>query len=136
MKTKATVVSGYDCINTGCRGRPSCISAPCSSARAGVAVVLDHDSFRQLVREEIAELVERAAEPRPALLTTEQLARELGVSVATVRRMKCDGMPVVWVVESPRYQLDEVLVWLRSRRGAQENGTRSRHCVIEVEVAS
>jgi len=64
----------------------------------------------------ISELVPQ--EPPPALLDRPGLARELGVSPSTVDRLRKEGLPVVMVCESPRFELAAVLSWLRSRRSA------------------
>jgi len=54
-------------------------------------------------------------EPKPALLDTAGLARELRVSAPTIAKLRRKGCPVVWVVESPRYELAAVLEFLRAR---------------------
>lgn len=55
------------------------------------------------------------SEPKPALIDQSGLARELGVSTRTVFAMRQQGLPVVMVCDSPRFELPEVLAWLRSR---------------------
>jgi hypothetical protein len=74
-----------------------------------------------LVREAVAEaLVEHdaGATAAPVLLDREGLAAALGCSVATVSRLRAEGMPVTHLLDSPRYELERVLVWLRARNAA------------------
>jgi hypothetical protein len=68
---------------------------------------------RSAVRQELAE--HEPPERPPALVDRQRLARELGVSPATVRRLEADGLPVVRVADSPRYEVAAVLAWLRER---------------------
>jgi|SRR5882724_4436429 len=57
-----------------------------------------------------------AAPEKSALITSDELARELSCSTVHVRKMSREGMPHVLLGgESKRYSLDEVLRWLRSR---------------------
>ncbi len=51
----------------------------------------------------------------PALLTRSQIAEQLGCSARTVARLDGEGMPVVMVGDSPRYEIAAVLDWLRGR---------------------
>lgn len=70
--------------------------------------------IRRVVREELDAL--GAQQPAaPVLVDRQELARALGVSVSTVDRLREDGMPTVWVVEAPRFEVEAVLVWLRER---------------------
>jgi hypothetical protein len=67
----------------------------------------------------IAELLDERAEStpvaRPTLLRADELSHELGVSERTIDRLRNDGMPTVWVAQSPRFCLPAVLSWLESR---------------------
>jgi hypothetical protein len=77
--------------------------------------LLDHVAVR-LADLIIAHLDEQMApEPKPALLDTAGLARELRVSAPTIAKLRRNGCPVVWVIESPRYELAAVLDFLRTR---------------------
>ena len=87
------------------------------SARPAMAAALTVDELRTLLR---AELEEALAESRlveaPVLVDRAGLARALHVSVATVGRLARLGMPAVLVGDVPRYEVAEVIAWLRSRR--------------------
>jgi phage terminase Nu1 subunit (DNA packaging protein) len=57
---------------------------------------------------------------RPALLTQSQLAEQLQIHERTVFALRREGMPVVMIGDSPRYELAPCLAWLRARKaGAQ-----------------
>lgn len=62
------------------------------------------------------------AEPGPALLTREQIAKALRVGPATIDRLRRDGLPHVRaggaVKGSPRFRLVDVLTWLEARKGS------------------
>jgi len=49
------------------------------------------------------------------LLTTDDVAQLLRCSVRHVRRLRKDGLPVVWLGEVPRFERDAVVAWLRTR---------------------
>lgn len=63
-------------------------------------------------------LAEHQAQPRPALLTQEELSRELGISSRSVFSLRQDGLPTVLVGDSPRFELADVLAWLKKQRPA------------------
>lgn len=90
---------------------------------AAMLGALVRDAVRDAVRDELAdlraELVAGQREAPPALLDRAGLARELGVSVAQVSRLRAEGLPCVIVGDSPRYALAEVLAWLRAREHAK-----------------
>lgn len=67
---------------------------------------------RDLVRSELAEL---RADQSPALLDREGLAQALGCSTGQVDKLRRQGLPVVWLGASPRFELPAVLAWLRTR---------------------
>jgi ParB-like chromosome segregation protein Spo0J len=76
---------------------------------------------REAVADAIVEL--RASERHPAaLLTREQVAQSLGVSLATIARLSRDGCPRVFVGDSPRFRLDALLHWIEERNSAGGNG--------------
>lgn len=51
----------------------------------------------------------------PPLVDKREVARLLGVSVATVDRLDRAGQPHVRVGDARRYQIDDVLAWHRAR---------------------
>lgn len=64
----------------------------------------------------IAEL--RPAEA-PALLDRQGLARELSCSVKHIDRLRAEGLPEQQLGDLPRFELPEVMRWLRARNGGQ-----------------
>jgi hypothetical protein len=58
----------------------------------------------------------RAVDQRPALLGRSELANHLGVCRDTVDRLRREGCPELMVGDSPRYELDRVLEWLRGSK--------------------
>lgn len=65
--------------------------------------------FRAVVREELAAVAPSA----PALLDREGLAQALQCSAGMVDKLRKQGLPTVWLGESPRFVLADVLKWLR-----------------------
>lgn len=53
------------------------------------------------------------------LLTSAELAAELGVSITTVRRLIAAGMPALRLGRIYRFRLEQVLAWLE-RRGRRK----------------
>ena len=51
------------------------------------------------------------------LLKEKEMAEKLGVSMATMVRLRRKGMQFVRVGKSPRYNEKEVEVWLRGQQG-------------------
>lgn len=80
-----------------------------------LTLTLNPDAQAQLV----ALLADVAApaplEVKPVLLDRNELARALGISTATVDRLARAGMPAIRLVDSKRYLLADVLVWLKTR---------------------
>lgn len=66
---------------------------------------------------EALELTEEsdAGLPSPAAVDRVGLGKALGVSVATIDRMRLAGAPVIWVCDSPRFEVAAVIAWLRER---------------------
>ena len=52
--------------------------------------------------------------PQP-LLTQEETAQFCRCSVRHFRRLRDDGLPTLWLGESPRFDREAVLAWLRMR---------------------
>lgn len=71
------------------------------------------DAVADRLLEQLAELTSAAS--APALLDRRGLAQSLGVGVDTVDRLRREGMPTLMVGDSPRFELDAVLAWLRER---------------------
>jgi excisionase family DNA binding protein len=77
---------------------------------------LSQDEFRELQREVIRQVLAELLPCVPTgLLTLEETAELFRCSTRHVRRLRHEGLPVVWVGESPRFERDAVLAWLRTR---------------------
>jgi len=76
----------------------------------------------ELVRGVVREELDRFAcdfspqERPPALLDRAGLARELNVSLSKVDRLRREGMPELMLGDSPRFEPEAVISWLRDRR--------------------
>jgi hypothetical protein len=68
---------------------------------------------RSGVAQDLAELI--AAQRRSALLDRRGLAEALDVSLPTVDRLTRDGAPHLRIGDSPRYEIERVVAWLRER---------------------
>jgi hypothetical protein len=77
------------------------------------------EQVRSALRDELpgalAEALERAKAPAPTLATREACSRYLGITVRSLDTLRADGLPTVWVLSSPRFDLGEVMAWLRTR---------------------
>lgn len=73
------------------------------------------DELRAVVRAELAAFAPPVVEPKPATLTTAELAHELRCCNKTVDRLRAEGMPHIRLGDSPRFELAKVLNWLNSR---------------------
>ncbi len=79
-------------------------------------VTITVDELAGIVRAAVAEvLAEHQPQTRPALLDRAGCALLLGVSLATLARLRADGLPELRVGDSPRYEPAAVLEWVRSR---------------------
>jgi hypothetical protein len=82
------------------------------------------DLLREIVRDEVRAALadlDLTGEPKPALLTSDELAGELRVSTAQIRALTRDeGMPCIRVGDCRRYVLADVLAWLAVRRPDEE----------------
>jgi hypothetical protein len=80
-------------------------------------VVITVAELRALVVEAVADALAEAGPvaDRAALLDRAGLARALGVSLATIDRLRGEGMPELRLGDVPRFELDRVLAWLRER---------------------
>jgi hypothetical protein len=86
---------------------------------ARLVVTLTLGELTELVREAALQAVADLAEPAPALLDRAALARELRVSTGMVDRLRHEGLPVIWLGASPRFELAACVEWLRARGGGQ-----------------
>lgn len=86
---------------------------------AGTAGLLDR-LVVQLARAVADELEARgltsAAPPAlPALFDRRELAQQLGCGVDLIDRLRREGMPEIRLGDAPRFEIENVLSWLRSR---------------------
>ena len=82
-------------------------------------VMMTRAELRALVREahEEATLAARAT-PAPVLLDRNAIAAALGCSSSQVDTLRKRGMPWVRLGESPRFELEDCLAWLRGQKDA------------------
>ena len=86
-----------------------------------LAVTLTAEQLRGLVREAVVDVLEQEGpNMRPRLLTRQQAAQALGISPSTLQKLQADGLPSVRIGESPRFELDRCLEWLRDRTRQRE----------------
>jgi hypothetical protein len=73
------------------------------------------DEFVESVADRVVERLNKRETSAPALLDRRGLAEALNVGVDTVDKLRAQGLPTVWVIESPRFELVACLEWLRGR---------------------
>lgn len=104
----------------GAGGRPRAVPRvrePAADDR--LAVTLTLGELRELVRTAALQAVAEAVNaPQPALLDRSGIARALGVGTSSVDRFRREGMPCVHVGDSPRFEIEPCLAWLRGREVA------------------
>jgi hypothetical protein len=76
---------------------------------------------RDAVLDALAELSHNEKNSR-VLLNRADLARALGVSIATVARLRAEGVPCLLVGDSPRFCLEAVVPWLEARSLQRQDG--------------
>jgi hypothetical protein len=74
------------------------------------------DDLRRLVREELDQALGQAREQPAVLLDRVALAKALTVSTTTIDRLRTQGLPTVWIIEAPRFDLNAVIAWLREQQ--------------------
>ena len=71
--------------------------------------------LEQRIRTAVVEALDSQTR-HPVLLTIDELGHALGCSRATVNRLRGEGLPTLSLGgESPRFELETVLAWLRAR---------------------
>jgi hypothetical protein len=82
-------------------------------ADARMAVQLTVTELRAMIAEAVTEALD-ARETKPAvLLNQNQLAELLGTSERTIFSLRQAGMPSVLLGDSPRFEPEAVLAWMR-----------------------
>lgn len=82
------------------------------------AFTLTVGELKALLREELGALLGKAAAPLPLLLDREGLAAALGCSSSLIDKLRRQGMPTVRLGESPRFELERCLEWIRKEGAA------------------
>jgi hypothetical protein len=83
-------------------------------------VMMTRAELKALVREAAEEArVLAASNPGCALLDRNAIAAALGCSATTIDSLRKRGMPWVRLGESPRFELEDCLSWLRGQKGAE-----------------
>lgn len=78
-------------------------------------LALTEDELRRVIRDEVsAALHEHAGKPK--LLDRTRLAQQLCCSPSHVDTLRGRGLPTIYVGESPRFELNEVLTWMRQNK--------------------
>lgn len=80
-------------------------------------VTITEAELDALVRRAVAEaLAEHQVAPATKLLDREGLCQALDISLASLHRLRQEsGFPELKVGDSPRFELEAVLAWLRER---------------------
>ncbi len=83
-------------------------------------VQLDEVALREIVIDVVAEALE-SIQPRalPKRLTQAELAEVWQVSERTLYSLRADGLPVIWIGESPRFDLAACEEWAKARGAAR-----------------
>jgi hypothetical protein len=106
---------------TGGAGRPQYTNQVNREHRSGAPstqlVVTTPAELAELVREQIdAALAEHSRRTvEPDLVDGATMARRVGVSRATLHRLRVGGMPAIRVGDTHRYRPADVLAWLTTR---------------------
>ena len=82
-------------------------------------VVVDLGELKDIVRDTVADVLAdlpRATTTAPSLLDRKALAAALDISPAALDRLRGEAsFPEIRVGDAPRFELDRVLDWLRTR---------------------
>lgn len=80
----------------------------------------DHDLEVLIEHRLTVALAELQAEPAPALLDRQGLAKALSCSTKTLDRLRAEpNFPELQLLDSPRFELPNVLAWIRTRNAGQ-----------------
>lgn len=83
-------------------------------------IVTTPEQLAALVRDAVSEaLADARKDASPVLLDRNGIAKALGIGLSSVDRFRREGMPCVFVGESPRFLVEECLAWLRECRREQ-----------------
>jgi len=99
-------------------GEGSGVGAPAPGDDSAPAFTLTVSELGALMREAAAEAVAAAPSPTPSLLDREGLSLALGCSGSMVDKLRRQGIPHIRLGDSPRFELERCLEWLRQKEGA------------------
>lgn len=81
-----------------------------------LVVTLTVEQLRELVRDSVADLIDDfPAAAEPGLLDIVALSKALKTSATTIHKLRATGLPTIFVGDAPRFELSEVLEWLKAR---------------------
>jgi hypothetical protein len=78
-------------------------------------VVLRLDELLDAIRAAVSETTGQP-DPNSRLLDRERLAERLCCSISTVDQLRRDGMPCLYVGDSPRFVYEAVLAWMSEQQ--------------------
>jgi hypothetical protein len=110
------------------------VATEAEGAKLHISIALDLDDLRAVVREAIREELRALPQAEPALFTKAQIARAIGVSVATIDRFDREGAPHERVGVSKRYDLARYREWLAGRGSVSTTKTPRASNVIDLEA--
>lgn len=77
-------------------------------------IVVTPEQLAELLRGTIeTALAEQRPEAAPVLLDRAGVAQRLSIGTTTVDRLRREGMPCVFIGDSPRFDLAECVDWIR-----------------------
>lgn len=71
------------------------------------------ECLEQIVTDRVVRTIESTRQP--TLLDRVAIAEQLDISLPTLDRLRKEGCPFVMIGDAPRFEVDRVLEWLRSR---------------------
>jgi hypothetical protein len=82
----------------------------------GPIIVLTPDQLCELVKRAVQDvLAEHQPEVVPALFDRAGIAQRLDIGISMVDRLRREGMPCIFIGDSPRFEVMACLEWLRCR---------------------
>lgn len=81
-------------------------------------ITVTEEALATLVKQAVGQALSehQGGETKPVLLDRERLAAALGCTASHVDTLRREGLPVVWLGQAPRFELQAVLDWLRGRK--------------------
>jgi len=78
------------------------------------------EQFRTILRDELpaalAEALDAAKPSQERLATREECAQFLNISPRSLDTLRLKGLPTLWVLESPRFDLRDVRAWVAKQK--------------------